>query len=483
MSSNSVDAGQGISGPLPANSHPAFTRLFSLDVIRGVALLGILIISIWDFGGFSSNEQIRLRLLGKGADFYWFASALLLFEGKMRALFSLVFGAGIILYMQKRNQPGLPTTQELFIRRQMWLMAFGILNAFLLLWPDDILFQYGVMGILLFPFFRMNKKGLLLAALIVTLIYCGKMYWFYADDHKTLKRFTAIERIEQKNKKDSAAQHIKDSLSGMSKTELAKSDSLFKEKTKLNTIQSRQKSAWEGLAKGLKYDSTKAEEKSEKAAMWGNYKKVWNHLYQRAQGKEAAWLYRIGIWDIGSMMLLGMSLFGFGFFSHRFSTGSYMLLAVAGIVGGLLLGWLRLDLQQAKHIDYLKYLNSKAFPPTQFYPIERLLLAVGYASALMLLIRVQLLHWLWKALAATGKLALTNYLLQTVFCTIFFYGYGLGYFGRLSQKELYFFVVEIWIIQMVFSVFWLRYYNYGPIEWLWRSLVYRQRFSNKKETE
>jgi uncharacterized protein len=483
MPSNSVDTGQGLSDPLPPNNNLVSTRLFSLDVIRGVALLGILIISIWEFGGFSSNEQTRLRLLGKGSDFYWFASTLLLFEGKMRALFSLVFGAGIVLYMQKRDQPGLPSTQELYIRRQMWLMAFGILNAFLLLWHEDILFQYGVMGILLFPFFRMNKKGLLLAALIVTLIYCGKMYWFYADDHKTYKRFKAIERVEQKNKKDSAAQHLKDSLSGMSKTELAKSDSLFKEKTKLNTIQQRQKGAWEGLAKGLKYDSTKAEEKGEKAARWGNYRTVWLHLYQQAQGKEAAWLYRIGIWDIGSMMLLGMALFGFGFFSQRFSTGIYVLLAVAGIAAGLFLGWLRLDLQQAKHIDYIKYLNNKAFSPTQFYPIERLLLAVGYASALMLLIRLRFLQWLWKALAATGQLALTNYLLQTILCTIFFYGYGLGYFGRLSQKELYFFVVEIWIIQLVFSVFWLRYYQYGPAEWLWRSLVYRKRFPIKKETE
>ena len=483
MSNNFVDMEQNSSVPSPGNTNSISERLFSLDVIRGIALLGILLISIWEFGGFSTNEQIRLRLLGKGFDFNLFASALLLFEGKMRALFSLVFGAGIVLYMQKPNQPGLPSTQELYIRRQMWLMAFGVMNAFLFLWPGDILFQYGVMGILLFPFFRMSKKGLLIAAIIVTLVYCGKMYWFYADDHKAYKKFKAVELVEQKNKKDSAAQHIKDSLSGMSKADLAKSDSLFKEKTKLNRIQEGDKSRWEGLVKGLKYDSTKGPEKAEKTAMWGSYKKVWQHLYQRAQGKEAAWLYRVGIWDIGSMMLLGMALLGFGFFSNRFSTGTYVLLAIAGIALGIFLGWLRLDLQHSKHVDYIKYLSRKPISPMQFFPIERLSLALGYASLIMLLLRMKILQWLWQAFAATGRLAFTNYFMQTIICTLFFYGYGFGYFGRLTQAQLYFFVVEIWIVQMVFSVFWLRFYQYGPVEWLWRCLVYWKRFSNKKENQ
>ena len=116
----------------------------------------------------------------------------------------------------------------------------------------------------------------------------------------------------------------------------------------------------------------------------------------------------------------------------------------------------------------------------QFFPVERLSLALGYASLIMLLLRMKFLQWLWQAFAATGRLAFTNYFMQTILCTLFFYGYGFGYFGRLSQTELYFFVAELWIIQIVFSVFWLRFYEYGPIEWLWRCLVYRKRFPNKK---
>ena len=72
-------------------------RNFSLDVLRGIALLGILLISIWEFGGFSINEQTRLRLLQKGTDYNLYYYISVFFEGKMRALFSLVFGAGILV--------------------------------------------------------------------------------------------------------------------------------------------------------------------------------------------------------------------------------------------------------------------------------------------------------------------------------------------------------------------------------------------------
>ena len=117
-----------------------------------------------------------------------------------------------------------------------------------------------------------------------------------------------------------------------------------------------------------------------------------------------------------------------------------------------------------------------------FFPVERIVLATGYASLLLWLLRMnwKLFSWIWKALAAAGQMALSNYILQTILCTFFFYGYGFGYFGRLQQWELYFFVAEVVLLQIVFSVFWLRYYTMGPVEWLWRCLVYRKWLPNKK---
>jgi uncharacterized protein len=462
--------------PQPVSTNP---RILSIDVLRGIALLGILIISIWEFGGFSSNEQTRLRLLQKGFDYNLFSTIIILFEGKMRAIFSLVFGAGIILYLSKPQQP-LIQTHELYIRRQMWLMAFGLVNVFILLWPGDILFQYGVMGILLFPFARMSKKGLLIAALIATLIYCGKNYWYYADDKKAYRKFKAITLVEDKFKKDSTERHRRDSLAGMPKDSIRVRDSIAKKNDTLTAFQQRDKKNWEGILKNLKYDSTKAGEKAENKAMRSGYGKIWNHVLQRSQNKESRWLYQIGVWDIGSMMLLGMALLGFGFFNHRFTKGTYLLLAVTGIIAGAMLGWFRLEFTHTKFIDYVKYINGHAIPPNFFFPVERLLLATGYASLVMLLLQANRMPWLGRALSATGQMAFTNYFIQTILCTLFFYGYGFGYFGRLSLTKLYFVVAEIALIQIVFSVIWLRYYKYGPVEWLWRRLVNRKYFSNKK---
>ncbi len=459
------------------------TRNFSLDVLRGIALLGILLISIWEFGGFSINEQTRLRLLQKGTDYNLYYYISVFFEGKMRALFSLVFGAGILLFMAKPNRPGLVSTHELYIRRNMWLMGFGIFNAIVLLWPGDILFQYGVMGILLFPFFRMSRRALLIAALVTTLIYCGKMYWNYADDKKAYKKFKAVTLVEQKFKKDSTTRHQKDSIAGLSKDSLIVRDSIGKKNDTLNKEQAKDKGAWEGMVKNLKYDSTNAAVKKDNKEMRSGYGKIWNYLLQRSQFKEAAWLYRTGIWDIGSMILLSMALFGFGFFSADFSKSKYLIIAAMCLIAGFLLAWLKLDNQHSKLVDYAKYIDGHAIPPNQFFPIERLLLATGYAAFILFFIRVNILKWLWGALSAVGKMAITNYFMQTLICTLFFYGYGFGYFGRLSLLQLYFLVAEIWLIQTVFSIIWLRYYHHGPVEWLWRYLIYGKRFPNKKKME
>ena len=467
---------------MPVSYDSNASRIQSVDVLRGVALFGILLISIWEFGGFSVNEQTGLRISQKGFDYNLFSSVIILFEGKMRAMFSLVFGVGIMLFLTRPNSFSLPQAHELYIRRQLWLMAFGVINAFVLLWPGDILFQYGVMGILLFPFFRMSKRGLLIAAMIATLIYCGKMYWYYADDKKTLRKYKAVMLVEEKFKKDSTERHRKDSIAGMPKDSILVRDSISKKNDTLNKIQKQEKNAWEGLTKNLKYDSTKAGVKAENKAMRSGYGKVWDHLLMRSQGKESMWLYQVGIWDIGSFMLLGMALFGFGFFSINYSKTKYLLIALVGISAGILLAWGRLQMNHDKLLDYEKYIGKNMLPPNQFFPIERLVMALGYISLIMWFIRVNILQWLWRSLAAVGRMAFTNYLMQTIICTLFFYGYGFGYFGRLSLKELYFFVAEIWLVQTVFSILWLRFYEYGPVEWLWRWLMYGKRFPNKKKT-
>jgi uncharacterized protein len=476
-------------------TRPDSSRIFSIDVIRGIALLGILMISIWDFGGFGPNEQAFYRQgTHSGGNYRLWGIVSILFEGKMRALFAMVFGAAIILYFQKKEFKSTIGLPDLYIRRQIWLIVFGVVNAFILLWPNDILFHLGVMGILLYVFWRVAPGKLLIAAVICTLIYCGKNYWNYADDKKAYRKFLAVSKVEEKIKKDSTDRktadslaRAKDSLSGKIDTNASKTgasmvtDTLTKKKDSLSRRQVMDKQEWEGIAKRAKYDSSGTER--ENKAMRASYTDVWDHLMPRSQNRESFWLYRIGIWDLSSVMFLGMALLGFGFFNHRFSNGKYWLIAIVSLAIGVFLAWLRIDYGNVKMLDYAKYIESNSIPPNQFFPIERILMAVGYASLVMLLLRSRVLNWLWDALSAVGRMALTNYILQTIMCTFFFYGYGFGFFGRLSQLELYFVVIEMWLVQIVFSVFWLRYYRLGPLEWLWRCLVYRKKLPNKLEPE
>ena len=177
-------------------------RIHSLDVLRGIAVLGALLVSIWTFGGFSKNIQTNLFLHPSGGNYRLFASVSLLFFGKMRALIAIVFGAGMVLFLAKPNTINKLSAPDLFMRRQLWLVVFGFINALLFLWTDDTLFHLGITGILLFVFVRLSPRALFIAAMLTTLIYCGKIYWSYSDDHKTYQKYLAVTAIEKGFKKD-----------------------------------------------------------------------------------------------------------------------------------------------------------------------------------------------------------------------------------------------------------------------------------------
>ncbi len=489
MSINSA----GSSGSNPAIHVPdtalqqgAGSRIFSMDVLRGIALLGILVISIWEFGGFTTQQQTFYRTGTHGGNYNLLSWVSMLFEGKMGALFALIFGASIILFISKKDHPTAETYPDLYIRRMIWLLLFGIFNAVVLLFPGDILFHYGVLGILLFPFWRMSRKGLFIAAMITTLIYCGKQYWNYADDKKRYNKYTAVLAVEKKfASADTATKQKIDSLTKLRNNDpfyspLATDPLLTRHRNDtLTRLQSRDKQAWEGITKGLKYDSNAVKDLNRKMRV-DSYAKLWNQVLPATQTRESYWLYRIGLWEIGAMMLLGMALLGFGFFD-RFSVKKYLLIGIPCLIAGILLAWFRNHYYDLKLADYGKYIDKNIIPYDQFFPIERMLMALGYASMAMVLIRIKFLNWAWRSLAAVGRMAFTNYFLQTILCTLFFYGYGMGYFGRMSQTMLYFTVIEISLIQIVFSVLWLRQFSMGPVEWLWRSLVYKQKLPLKKK--
>ena len=442
---------------------PGRSAAYSLNVLLGIGVLGALLISVWVFGGFTPNRQTQLLSSPKGFDFRLFSTMSLLFQGKMIALISIAFGAGMVLFLKKGDVPGKPMRADLFIRRQFWLIVLGVLNGIIFLWSEDILFHLGVMGILLFVFFRLSKRALVVVSLVTALIFSGKHFWNYSDDKEARKKYLAVLAVEKKIKQDSIARVAKKDTVKNAKA-IAKTDTLTRE-------QKRDKQAWEGIVKSMKYDAKK-DEGSIKAMRAHNFEKVYDHLLPITQTREAQWTYRIGIWDLASMMFLGMALVGYGFFSIRFSSAKYFLIALVALTVGLLLGWYRFYFQIEAIRDYEKYVILHAMPFNMFFPFEQAFMALGYVSGVMGMIKGGVLKWLWKALSSVGKLFITNYLLQSIACTVFFTGVGMGYFARLHQFQLYLIVLEIWVVQVVCSILWLRWFEEGPVEWLWRCLTY-----------
>ncbi len=478
------------SSSLPSVQETAGTSFFSLDVLRGLAVFGILVTSIWAFAGFAANERAFYLLApSHGGNYKLLAIISLLFESKMTALLALAFGAGMVLFLQKKEHPVALNGTDVFMRQQIWFILLGLFLSLVILWPDELLYHFGITGILLFAFWKLPARSLFIGALVCTCIYAGKNYWNYADDKTAHQKYIAVTVIEKKFKKDSADRAIKNRADSAkdplnAKTILAKNkitDSLAKKKDTLTSKQAEEKGKWEGLVKSLKYDSAKTV--AQNKSMRAGYSKIWFYLKGRSQTKESTWLYSIGVWDLGSMMFLGMALLGIGFFSRRFSASTYFLVALGCIIAGLALGWFRFHTNQLRLPDYTKFIETHSLPYNQFLPLEQLLSATGYASLVMWLLQVKVFSWFWKSLADVGRMALSNYILQTIICAFIFYGYGLGFFGRFKQWELYFIVAEICLVQVVFSVLWLRFYRMGPIEWAIRSLMYRKKLPLKKQPD
>ncbi len=398
-------------------------RIPTIDILRGVALLGILLMNIQVFG--LTEASLYQLVRGPHGGNYWLQTIIhTLFENKMRALFSMLFGAGIILFLAKNRVGAGMAAPELFIRRQMWLIVFGLVNAIGLLWHYDILFHYGIVGILLFPFKRLSARALLVCAIVVGLIYSGKNYWDFAEQKQKYEKYQKVVAFEKKTKPEKKTKKVK-------LTATADRDD-----------QKEEKSAWEGLVKGNKYD--KKADRAEVVAMRSDYAAVWSHQLPKIQRMEAPFFYQFGLWDIASMMLLGMALFKWGFFSNQLTTSQYALLAVGGLLVGQLIAWFSLPAAELKITDITKYVSTNVLPLADVsMPFERAFSAIGWASLVLVLYRLGIGAGLWRAVGAVGQMAFTNYLMQSVLCTLFFYGYGFGYFGDLKFYQLYFIVAEI----------------------------------------
>ncbi|MBP1921978.1 uncharacterized protein J2751_000983 [Halorubrum alkaliphilum] len=400
-------------GPTPPSE-----RIVSLDVLRGVAVLGILVINVWVF---SMPEQTLLNptiyadstVYGDlaGANYYAWLVAHVFAQGTFITLFSALFGAGIVLFIESKERKG-QSAMALHYRRTAWLIAIGMAHAYLL-WYGDILVAYGfcALGLVFCRDWDPSAQAML-----------GLLLLLVPSSLEVLAGFAGGG----------------EAIAGQ----------------------------WTPAASAI-------------AAEVSTYQGGWvgqlEHRVPAAFERQTTGFIGGSFWQVGGVILLGMALYKWGVLTGERSTRIYKFLVAGGVAG------LGIVLAGVCYIEANDWSADAALFWRQFNYWGALLVAGGYVGAIVLYTRWRPDGPITRTFAAVGRTAFTNYLLQTVVATSVFYGHGLGYFGTVSRVEMLGFVVVVWIGQLVLSVLWLRVFRFGPVEWLWRTLTYGEKQPIRKE--
>ena len=408
-------------------------RIESLDVLRGFALLGILLVNIVAFGLVSSaflDPGIYLTPIG-GIDYIVWAFIELSSEGAMRTLFSILFGAGVVLFVTGSTAK----SGWLHYRRNFWLLVFGLINAYIFLWPGDILVTYALSGFVLW--FVRNWKARSLLILATFLILIGSLQNFAMKSTLEIARDAAEEMKISINKGEE-----------------------FSEET----------AAW---AQGwIDYEEDNQAEidniPNEVKKRTSSYSSAYEYNLEKANEMIYFVLPFFLFLDALMMMVIGMALFKLGVLDGGRDIKFYIRMMCVGFLTGISINAYEVLLITNSNMDIIE--TNPYFRFT--YHFGRLFMGLGYLGLVILLIKIEKLESLRFRLACVGRMALTNYLMHSVIALFIFTGAGLGLLGKFSWSQLYLFVLLIWVLQLYISPLWLKYFYFGPIEWLWRLLTY-----------
>lgn len=390
-------------------------RIVPLDVLRGFALLGILVMNIQSFAMIGSayfNPTAYGDL--NGANYgVWYLSHVLA-DQKMMTIFSLLFGAGIAL-LSSRAEAATQRSAGLHYRRMGVLFVIGLLHAYLL-WFGDILHAYAMCGLVAYLFRNFRPRSLLVMGFVLLLI--GSTVFVIAGWGMSL----------------------------LSPAELSEFTRDF----------------WQPSPEKIS---------EELAAYRGGWLAEIVHRAPNAFGIQTFVFAAFIFWRVGGLMLIGMALFKLQVFDATRTRRTYLtMIVVAALVGlpMIMLGVHR-NFESGWSVD------SSVFAGSQFNYWGSLLMSGGWIGVVMLACQNARWRPITGRLAAVGQMALTNYLLHSLICTTIFYGRGFGLFGQVERVGQFGIVVAIWAFQLIVSPLWLQQFHFGPAEWLWRSLSYRQR--------
>ena len=391
--------------------HPVYKkdRIVSLDILRGIAILGILIMNIQSFsmpGAAYLNPMAYGDMTGINK-WVWTLSHVFA-DQKFMTIFSILFGAGVVLFTENaEGRSG--KSAGLHYRRTFWLLIIGLLHAHLV-WYGDILVAYALCGFIIYLFRKVNPKVLLILGIFIisvhTIIY---LFFGFSMD------FWPPESIAE-------------------------------------TQQS-----WLPPAETLQ---------AEINAYTGSFS---DQLAQRSGSAlflETFVFLSTFLWRAGGLMLVGMAFYKWGILSAKKSKQFY----VTGFIISWIIGLSVVIYGLFQHYANNWSMEYSMFIGSQFNYWGSLFVSFGIMCLVMLMAQSNRFNDLKKRMAAVGQMALTNYLMQSFICVLIFYGFGL--FGSVERIWQLIILLGVWLVQILWSKTWLNNFRFGPFEWLWRTLTY-----------
>lgn len=414
-------------------------RIEQLDILRGIAILGIFFMNIPFMAGPVWALFTDVRQMGwSGADQATWTFIFVALEGTQRGLLEFLFGAGLMVTAAKAMQPDGPVAvADLYIRRNLWLLLFGLIDIFGLLWVGDILHTYAIAALFLFPFRKLSLRWLIPLGLSFAALTMAGGALQYAERTQMLETAQTAKAKPEKTRSEAEKKAL---------TELAKIE--------------KERAGQTPEFKKMKEEETKGRSGSMLDYMkwqWGTW------LFLLSQGLQYLWVL-----EAFCAMLLGIALWKLGFIQGKRTTREYLGTMILAYGFGMSARYL--GAQEIMAFD----LAPKTLWATQ--ELARLAVSLGHVAAINLIVRAAAGRNLLAPFKAAGQMAFTLYFIEQIIgIWILFSPIGLHLPGAQGWAHLALQAAVVVIGLLIFANVWMRYFVSGPLEWLWRSLSYCKR--------
>lgn len=406
-------------------------RIAVLDVLRGLAILLILLMNIPAMGNL---ESVRVDVTGwTAADQMATWLQRVIFAGTQRGMLELLFGAGMLIMASRAMQPDGPVAvADAYYRRNLWLVVFGLAHALLFMWWGEILFPYGLAALLIFQFRTLAPRTLMGIGLVVLL---ASGHWFGTQQYNARQQL------------------LHDAPAALA---------IKAEGNPLSDDQSATVKRWEGLQASTKGTGKETqEERTGRTTTLAAFFK-WNAKFWMGFTSD---LLVLIIFEASATMLIGAALFKWGIIQGKRSARFYLALMLCAYAVAI----------PMRVIDTQQYMTLALDPRPGWitYQISRLAMTLGHLALVNLAISTGVGRWLLKPFEAAGRLPLSVYFGQSIICLwILFPAYGFGLWGKFGMAGMTAIAVGVIAFQVIVANLWLRWFENGPFEWVWKSLAY-----------